>query len=1009
MTLAKEEKVARAKDELQALSVVIDFAEQMIAEERELREFRLSQDFVPPAQDYRPLRRHAYGKTVVIESERAGTLIFRLGATPLVVPGSFATPHSPVGRLCAILRPGDEHESSKWGSFRCCEIRLFDRYDGVEFEANVRNFLRMSIQGNSGAATVENLRAYLISDLTDSSPTQINQAPDGSLDGQHAISPGQHSNKVIAPEIPQAPAPSVPLAENRPRIAIHEVTVLDDTNEGAIEIAVVDGDLGAVIAADRQSGGHIGLNEIFYINRTREQDAVVSRSPLGPMFVEGIAGSGKTAAALARMKMLVDFRADSVTSEEEFEAIVGKGSEHWDGSFVGKFTQEGCVGFVRTGELVQYLKETCRRLDLVNMPIKEYPELRHNLRQVRRIDRARAGAPKWKGLAAPRGSNTDTTMSWLRSADRALSSYFAEVILDRLPKLVDLMALFSQENRTFVERVISAALDALTSEVRSIAAELMRGRSGDKFVLDGLASKLDEAINRVHRKVLGRDTLWASIGDRWWIAATEREMARQLVESRVAIFLNTSSQFRLIFASHEGLEDPSLTLLSETGETMLWNDETRNRMKEGRVLVRDAAGLTVRAMEADTETLYLHLLPQAISKPFILQGGVLRHLSLRRGMGRMAVGLRRSAMEVGAETARGKSNAFAVKSRRQRMHPLDRVFLQVVRRALFEPLSHLADSYATAVSKYPEVFPDLRLVQKIAIQLAGRELAEEDIDLLLCLAHLIGRGFRGAQGAFSGLPFFQAVFIDEVQDFTEQQIFLMVEQSDPASRAVTVVGDPAQKLHNGDVIDIKACFPGTNILRVRLTENLRQFDEPGLAWFSQCVRAIRQDICAGLMPAASLTARIQARSGSLRIPEFLHLSDAGQLVKVVVDTLAVVSASHTAAVILPDGLVAAELFALCAPALSARMVDAELSERIDLSRRYMRHFTSVENAKGLEFDVVIVPFLERYRLSSTFDMNRLYVAVTRPRYRLVLISTAQYRDPKFERIFATFEAGLNVR
>lgn len=65
------------------------------------------------------------------------------------------------------------------------------------------------------------------------------------------------------------------------------------------------------------------------------------------------------------------------------------------------------------------------------------------------------------------------------------------------------------------------------------------------------------------------------------------------------------------------------------------------------------------------------------------------------------------------------------------------------------------------------------------------------------------------------------MFIDEVQDFTEQQVYLMAEQAKPDYKAVTAVGDIAQKLHHGSTIDIQKCFPGTSIDHVKLTENLR--------------------------------------------------------------------------------------------------------------------------------------------------------------------------------------------
>ena len=85
------------------------------------------------------------------------------------------------------------------------------------------------------------------------------------------------------------------------------------------------------------------------------------------------------------------------------------------------------------------------------------------------------------------------------------------------------------------------------------------------------------------------------------------------------------------------------------------------------------------------------------------------------------------------------------------------------------------------------------------------------------------------------------------------------------------------------------------------------------------------------------------------------------------------------------------------------MVDAELSTKIDLSRRHVRHFTTVANAKGLEFDVVIVPALERYRMGDTRDINHLYVALTRARRKLVLLSDQARAESRFDDVWRHYE------
>ena len=143
-------QLERVAQELRVLEGVIDYAEDEIYKKRQFQ--------------YEALRRHAYGKTVVIETEKKGIQTFRLSSTPVVYPNfasGYATPHSPVGRLCGFLKPGDEDETKLWGEYRVLEVRLFDRFDNIKFEENVRNFLRMGIDGECGKAQVTNLRRYL--------------------------------------------------------------------------------------------------------------------------------------------------------------------------------------------------------------------------------------------------------------------------------------------------------------------------------------------------------------------------------------------------------------------------------------------------------------------------------------------------------------------------------------------------------------------------------------------------------------------------------------------------------------------------------------------------------------------------------------------------------------------------------------------------------------------------------------------------------------------------------
>jgi DNA helicase IV len=280
-------------------------------------------------------------------------------------------------------------------------------------------------------------------------------------------------------------------------------------------------------------------------------------------------------------------------------------------------------------------------------------------------------------------------------------------------------------------------------------------------------------------------------------------------------------------------------------------------------------------------------------------------------------------------------------------------------------------------------------------------LADDDIDLLLCLGHLIGRGLkqRGPSNLRELDPY-QAVFVDEVQDFTEQQVFLMVEQANPKYQAVTIVGDIAQKLHHGSSIDLPACFPGRAVPHIRLTENMRQSNMPGLALFSATFRSELQN---DDIVSTHLVAKARAQGASLVSPQFLLCDSEEATDEIIIDALSKITRSQTVAVLFTDAVAAANVHSRLEQRLREHLIETELSTSVNLARRHIRHFTAVANAKGLEFDVVLLVGVEGYDLDSASDVNRLYVGVTRARQSLVLLSSIPALSPKLSRVRAVYE------
>jgi len=596
-------------------------------------------------------------------------------------------------------------------------------------------------------------------------------------------------------------------------------------------------------------------------------------------------------------------------------------------------------------------------------------------------------------------------MAWLQAADRAISAVIAARLTKALPESAAIGELFIPEQRGRVEKVVAVALASVRKALEPIQTVLRNSPSVGRFGLDRLAENLARVVRDMRSKILGKDVLWVIDGEQAIYASNEQALAGLLIRRKLPLFLKNSA--RLVLLDEQGPVDGTLELFSQEGEPLAWGEETKVALKAGNVAVKGEGGQLILAAASDLRDLTLKLLPEAIEKLYVMRNGKLHPLKVHRGLGRYKFELLKPQVE--EETEEGDEV-----DQTDQTHPvhdpkhktIDTLLRQQLQKALLQPLTSLADIYMEALGAHADHFPDSAVAKHIHAQLRGKKLTDEDIDLLLCLAHLIGRGFDGNPAQLRAPSYFQSVFIDEVQDFTEQQVYLMAEQAKPDYRAVTVVGDVAQKLHHGSQIDIRACFPSVNVDHVKLTENLRQFEAPGLSWFSACFRAEFQDGMAGRHPTGELLKRLQDNVQNVRGPELMYYDDADECDEHIVAMLRKVPVGQTAAVILPSSEMAVTVHQRLLPALKGAFIDAEHSEKVDLARRHVRHFTSVLNAKGLEFDVVILPYLEAYDLADRLHINRLYVGLTRARKRLVLLADNARVPERFDEVWARYEKSI---
>lgn len=976
MALSEGSKREYSAEELAELAGVIDYADRMIYEDQNfdvLGGMIDSRGYVRSSQVhlYRVLRKNAYAKTVVIETELQGRLVFRLSPTEAVYPkfsSGYCTPHSPQGRLASFVQPGYSNRSKAWGDYEVVEVRSFERFGGVDFEENVRNFLRMRVGGDAGEGDVEDLRGFL---------QRLRRGE---------AQPVPTSAAAPAIELEPTPAEIAPAEPPAPPVPVVTFAVEEEPEEAAPQLLDESDEDWDPDSPPVKADEYYGLNEVFFTHQTKEQNEVITRSPLGPMFVEGVAGSGKTSAALGRTKMLTTFNAENVVDEEKFRELLGPDQTWWSGEYAGQFSQENSIGFVRTGELIQYLQETCRRIDLPDLPVHEFKELQGRLREHRKLTRSLVPGRRWTGLTKQVETHEATTMSWLRATDQAIARQLADQLLHTLPDSAEIEERFAADERPKVARVMAPALALLRELLAEVEGELRDPPRDGAFALDRFALRLANVIAEVRRRVTGAQLLWVQAGGNTLYATDERDLARQLVEAKAALYLRNGQ--RLVFVDGDGPIDPELQLLGLDGQPVSWDADTTALIENGRVIVRNAAGQNFRGVVSDQNHLFLRLLPEATERIYTTTvGGTLRRLAIERGWGRVRLQL----VPAGPTTTEeddtddeAEVQAEANAPGQPRLSSPDSVFRQVVSRRLFSPITALADLYLEALRSSAKHFPSPELAQEIRVQLEQFKLADQDIDLLLCVAHLIGRNLKkGGVPALREPPFYQAVFVDEVQDFTEQQVYLMVEQANPRYRAITIVGDFAQKLHHGSTIDLRACFPGQGLPTVKLTENLRQLNAPGLALFSALFRS---QLYGDPMPGDGLKAKVQSAGPGLARPRVLVRPEDAEHDQAIIEALRAARRGQTVAVLFPNAQRAAATFQRVEPQLRALLIDAELSETVNLSRRHVRHFADVANAKGLEFDVVVLADLDEFDLDQPPLVNRLYVGVTRARQALTLLA-----------------------
>lgn len=281
------------------------------------------------------------------------------------------------------------------------------------------------------------------------------------------------------------------------------------------------------------------------------------------------------------------------------------------------------------------------------------------------------------------------------------------------------------------------------------------------------------------------------------------------------------------------------------------------------------------------------------------------------------------------------------------------------------------------------------VIEAAARPIKSKRLTDAAIDALVAIAHAISVGYAGRQDKdpishIAQPNFYSQVFIDEYQDFTEIQIYLMAAQADPKRRVVTMVGDPRQQLRSVRKLDIAGCFPRASaeeLSAATLLENKRQTGPLGR--LSQRFRE------AVLMEKSSEPLTF-ANDGAL--PRLVRVAD--ESIDDAIEAEVVrLPRDYSVAVICESSELAKNLERRLRDRLTSRFRETRYSTHTDLVRRFFVHFTTALDAKGLEFDATIVPWIGNVNLKDSLVANGLYVAFSRPRHRLSIIAPEHVQEP----------------
>lgn len=968
---------------------------------------------------------HAYGKAIRIKSELKGEVIFRLSQSAAIFSSELfqvATPASSIGRLVSIARVGQEYESKVLGEYTIIDVWEFDRYRGPDVVFQRRNFSSMTAKGTI-MFSLNNLRKWL-NERLDIKRTEEQKERQAHIENKDRKPKSlQEDYQRKAEDQISINQQVIIKAERESKFEIIEdLEALEDFEElkedsslsfmppiEFIKTEINERELDLDPASELPEPQSIGLNAWFYVNLNEKQYDAAHIGKKGLAIVEGVAGSGKTSVALSRTKSLSQLSQLHITDE----------------NYTPDFHPEAQIGIVRTGELIQYLKNTCQELELHNFPVKEYSDIRDTLRHKWNLP----GSDEFEHLLGLNYMPDDETrIEWADFVSDRMAASIRNGILSGLEKI-----------KTHPNNLVSASLDYSFSLIKE---RFSSKTYSDYSKLYGLTANLSQLFNKILVELFDETVwlIWQDENTERWLRVPDENPIPFIIKSPRPYCVPGINQLHpvILIIPEFGLSEckswlPNKgSLVNKKGEpvsrfslwtaikkrdfsNIMWKSPVTNPVLDFEPFVLlEIQVLNEKSIIELINNNYLDINSTSIRLAIFEECKVIK-LRKESGQYEKALFYNRKipyrffdmkAIKDGFQKEKeeqelnklpsDKNMKEKKKFRNKQRAEFREQFIGVFSELLKSPVKLYRDAILE-IDKGLKSVPNNHLEQTQK-RLKNSQLADIDIDLILLLTMQMLRGAGEASiiknSSLFEPNYYAAVFIDEVQDFTEIQVRLMSMLADPRYRAVTVVGDMGQRLHSPSVSKLSSCFMPEHLQgahHVQLTENIRQSRMPALNWLSSSYRSCFIDHS----PFVPLPEDKQG----VQIQRLDVLSQPKALLPILQD----IPKTWTSVVVWPDQESAESAADSLRDKLAQEFMRTQFSEHLDLSKRFIVHQTIPKNIKGLEFDCLIVVGVERYDLNNVIAINELYVCLSRPIQQLVILGQLDEVDQRFAQLISYFD------